>query len=105
MAEGISNTDAHKLEKALKAAALENHPNPSRTGCPTDKNALHLLAALKLRPSDPVVQHVAECSPCLAEVFEHRENLKRKRVLAGVSLAATIIVVCAAVLWIGRSRT
>lgn len=103
MAAGKSRTDEHRLERALKAAALENHPNPNRTGCPSDKEVLRLLAALKLRPSDPAVQHVAECSPCLAEVLKYRENFKRKRALTAVSVTATIVLIFAAVLWIVRS--
>jgi hypothetical protein len=103
MAEELSRSDEDRLEKALKAAALENYPNPNRIGCPSDKNVLRLLAALKLRPSDPVVQHVAECSPCLSEVLEYRRTLKRRRLLAGISLAAIIVIICATVFWINRS--
>jgi hypothetical protein len=102
MAEGLPRSDESRLEKALKRAALENHPNPGRIGCPTDKNVLRSLAELQIRPSDPVVQHVAECSPCLSEVFEWRTKVKRRRLSRGVSLAVTIIVICIAVFWLKR---
>jgi len=99
MNEVLSRREDEKLVKALQAAAYHDYPNPARIGCPTDIKVLKALAAKKLRPSDPVIQHVAECSPCFRQVMELRRKLKRLRLLkifggvAGVLLVATIAVV------------
>jgi len=104
MAEEFSRSDEDRLEKALKAAALENHPNPNRIGCPADKTILRRLAAKKLRPSDPLIQHVAECSPCLVEVLQYRTNLKRKKTIPKVAaIAAMILVIATALFWMRKS--
>jgi hypothetical protein len=96
MNEVLSRREDEKLVKALQAAAYHDYPNPARIGCPTDINVLKALAAKKLRPSDPVIQHVAECSPCFREVMELRRKLKRLKIfggVAGVLLLAAIAVV------------
>src|SRR5215472_16792384 len=89
------------LEKALEAAALNSYPNPDRIGCPGDKTILRNLAAKKIRPTDPVIQHVAECSPCFRELKQFQKELNRKRWLqrlgAVAALAAVILV--AVFLW------
>jgi hypothetical protein len=92
-----------KLQKALETAALNDYPNPQRIGCPKDKAILRAIAAKKLRPSDPVVQHVAECSPCFREVKEFERQLGRSRSwrLAG-AIAAGILIVAS--LFLFRNR-
>jgi hypothetical protein len=92
-----------KLRKALEAAALNDYPNPQRIGCPTDKRILRAIAAKKLRPSDPVVQHVAECSPCFREMREFERQLGRNLPwrLAG-AIAAVLLI--AASLFILKNR-
>ncbi|MBV9761909.1 MAG: hypothetical protein JO340_15210 [Acidobacteriaceae bacterium] len=98
MNEVLSRREDKKLVKALQAAAYNDHPNPTRIGCPTDINILKALAAKKLHVTDPVIQHVAECSPCFREVMELRCRLKRLRVfkiLGGVA-ALTIFSVALA---------
>lgn len=103
MAEGLSRSDEEQLNKAFKAAALNNFPNPDRIGCPTDKRLLRDLAAKKLRPTDPFVQHVAECSPCFRELNElkHRSNSGRAWKITG---AAAAIVLAGAAFWLWERR-
>jgi hypothetical protein len=98
MNEVLSRREDEKLVKALQTAAYHDYPNPARIGCPTDINVLKALAAKKLRPSDPVIQHVAECSPCFREVMELRRKLKRLRIfkiLSGVTALALLGVAVA----------
>jgi hypothetical protein len=93
MNEVLSRREDKKLVKALQAAAYNDYPNPARIGCPTDINILKALAAKKLHATDPVIQHVAECSPCFREVMELRCQQKRLRlikILAGVVLLAVV---------------
>src|ERR1700761_8515141 len=92
-----SHREDEKLVKALQAAAYHDYPNPARIGCPTDINVLKALAAKKLRPIDPVIQHVAECSPCFREVMELRRKVKRLRVLKMLGGVATLALVGVAV--------
>ena len=97
MSEVLSRREDKKLVEALQAAAYNDYPNPARIGCPTDINILKALAAKKLHVTDPVIQHVAECSPCFREVMELRRRLKRLRLvkifggLAGVVLIIGIV--------------
>lgn len=93
MNEVLSRREDEKLVKALQAAASHDYPNPARIGCPTDINVLKALAAKKLRPSDPVIQHVAECSPCFREVMELRRKLKRLRIVKILTFAGVLALV------------
>src|SRR3954462_14095783 len=103
MTDGLTRDEEDRLERALAAAAQENHPNPDRIGCPRDKRVLRLLASKKLRPSDPVVQHVAECSPCLREGQEHRRKLHRSRSVAKITACtAALTLVLVVVFWLSR---
>ena len=98
MNEVLSRTEDKKLVKALQAAAYNDYPNPGRIGCPTDINILKALAAKKLHVTDPVIQHVAECSPCFREVMELRRQQKRLRlikVLGGLAGVLLIIGIAA----------
>jgi hypothetical protein len=81
MNEVLSRREDKKLVKALQAAAYHDYPNPARIGCPKDIDVLKALAAKSLHVTDPVIQHVAECSPCFREVMELRRELKRLHVL------------------------
>ena|ERR1700728_1977131 len=97
MNEVLSRREDEKLVKALQTAALHDYPNPARIGCPTDISVLKALAAKKMRPSDPVIQHVAECSPCFREVMQLRRKLKRLRVLTMLSGVAALALLTVAV--------
>lgn len=93
MNEVLSRREDEKLVKALQAAAYHDYPNPARIGCPRDVKILKALAAKSLHVTDPVIQHVAECSPCFREVMELRRKLKRMRlmkVLGGVAVLALL---------------
>jgi hypothetical protein len=97
MNEVLSRREDKKLVKALQAAAYNDYPNPTRIGCPRDINILKALVAKKLHVTDPVIQHVAECSPCFREVMELRRRLKRLQLVkilggfVGVFLIATVV--------------
>lgn len=98
MNEVLSRREDKKLVKALQAAAYHDYPNPARIGCPTDINILKALAAKKLHVTDPVIQHVAECSRCFREVMELRRKLKRLRLLkimTGAGLLALVGITAA----------
>ncbi len=85
---------AGALTKAFQEAALRKFPNPQRNGCPNNRNVLQAIARRNLRPSNPVVQHVAECSPCLNEIAQIRlQNLRRHWLLGG-AVAALLVMSC-----------
>jgi hypothetical protein len=106
MNEVLSRREDEKLVKALQAAAYHDYPNPARIGCPTDINVLKALAAKKLRPSDPVIQHVAECSPCFREVTSFRQHVQRLRVLRIIGKAAALgFSVVIALFVVSKTRT
>ena len=96
MNEVLSRREDEKLVKALQAAAYHDYPNPARIGCPRDVNVFKALAQKKLHVTDPVIQHVAECSPCFREVMELRRKFKRLRLVkifsgvAGLFLLVTV---------------
>ncbi len=97
MTEGLSRGVEEIIESALRGAALNDYPNPDRKDCPA-KKLLKRLAAKKLKPTDPVVQHVAECSPCFREMQELRRKLKRYPWLKVAMGALGIIGLAVAVL-------
>lgn len=98
MNEVLSRQEDEKLVKALQAAAYHDYPNPARIGCPRDVSVLKALAQKKLHVTDPVIQHVAECSPCFREVMELRRKFKRLRlvkIFSGVAGLFVIVTVAA----------
>lgn len=109
--EGFSNEGEEQLRKAYEQFALHDYPNPNRIGCPTDKQVLKDLAAKKLSPSDPVIQHVAECSPCFSEVKEFRRQSQRAKSSFVAAMGATTLAAILAFFflnqhfgWIGSER-
>ena len=93
MSEILSRREDGKLVKALQAAAYHDYPNPARIGCPSDIRILKALAAKSLHVTDPVIQHVAECSPCFREVTELRRKFKRLRLVKIFSGVAGLLVI------------
>ena len=86
-----------ELRRAFEAAALNDYPNPQRIGCPTDKRILRAIAAKKLRPSDPAVQHIAECSPCFREMKEFERQLRRSWSWRLVGAIAAVLLIAVSV--------
>jgi hypothetical protein len=97
MKEALLRPEDERLIKALRAAALNDYPNPERIGCPKDIKILKALAAKKLHVTDPVIQHVAECSPCFREMTELRRKLKRLRVVKIFTGVASLLILVAVV--------
>lgn len=62
-----------EIFQQMEQAALHDHPNPTRRGCP-DVETLEAFAqnpkAFALR--DPIFEHLAQCSPCFRFVQERR---------------------------------
>ncbi len=60
----------------MERNALQDHPNPTRRGCP-DGETLEAFAqnpkAFAMR--DPIFEHLAQCSPCFQFVQERRQAL------------------------------
>ena len=98
MTEGAARGEEEIIENALRRAALNDYPNPDRKDCPA-KKLLKRLAAKKLKPTHPVVQHVAECSPCFREMQEFRRKLKRHPWLKVFGTALALLGAAAAALF------
>lgn len=59
--------------RLLERTASEDHPNPERLGCPPQG----VLEAFARNPrqfpmSDPIFEHLQNCSPCFQWVRERR---------------------------------
>ena len=74
-AKGSAREDLTQEEmfRLLERAASEDHPNPERRGCPPDET----LEAFAHNPrafsmTDPIFEHVQNCSPCFRFVRERR---------------------------------
>lgn len=63
-----------ELLRLLRQTSLKGFPNPERKGCPNAE----VLKTLALDPeqipaTDPVIEHVTQCSPCFREMTRHRQ--------------------------------
>jgi hypothetical protein len=98
--EQLTPKQDRKMLKLLEEAALHDHPNPDRIGCPgTDFLKRLATDRRSISISDPALDHVANCSPCFREFAGYRDRVKRARVSRRTAMAAgaTIIIAGAAV--------
>ncbi len=59
----------------LRRVARHAFPNPERKGCPSEDVLRKLAFDLKsFAMDDPLIDHVATCSPCLNLVWRLREE-------------------------------
>ena len=93
--EQLTPKQDRKMLKLLEEAALHDHPNPDRIGCP-GADFLKRLAIDRrsISISDPALDHVANCSPCFREFAGYRDRAKRARVSRRTAMAAgaTILI-------------
>jgi hypothetical protein len=92
----LSRREERALIRAFQLSAANDYPNPDRTGCPKGVALLKGIATKKLAPSHPIIQHVAECSPCFREMMHLRRDLNTLRFLK--MAAATLTIALMAVL-------
>jgi hypothetical protein len=69
---GITEGD---LIVAFEQIVREEHPNPRRTGCPSEKE-LKQAASSSRRASQSVLGHIAECAHCLRQYDRLRRDAK-----------------------------
>jgi len=95
--EEFSPSEIEQLRRAFQEAALNDFPNPSRVGCPSDKTVLKAIALKTLPLSDPAWRHTARCSPCFREVkaFEAEAKSASDRRIAALAVVAVILIVSA----------
>jgi hypothetical protein len=79
--------------------ALSAYPNPQRIGCPSH-GALEQVASAPLSSRHRLFQeHIAQCSPCLADLLNIRKQLyrakKRTRRNAILAVACSLVVLAA----------
>ena len=95
----ITDSDFREFVKTVQALALRAYPNPDRINCPSTEVLREV--ARQVRPSvHPAFQsHIAECSPCIAQMLAERTRIQEQRqvrrrmllaVAAGVCLVALI---------------
>lgn len=59
--------------RLLEQTASEDHPNPERLGCPSNEVLVAFAGNAKsLGMSDPIFEHLANCSPCFRFVQVRR---------------------------------
>ena len=59
----------------LRKVARHAFPNPERKGCPCDEVLRKLAFELStFALDDPLIDHVATCSPCLNVVWQFRQQ-------------------------------
>jgi hypothetical protein len=94
----------HSFDPVDETFARAN-PNPERAGCP-DKGVLRDLAAKRLPMDDPAYMHLAQCSPCYAEVrgMQNELSARRPRSRAWAAIAAAIILTLGCYLWFSRHQ-
>ena len=68
------------LLRILRQTSLKGFPNPERKGCP----GTEVLKTLALHPeqisaTDPMIEHVTQCSPCFEEMTRHREMARTEK--------------------------
>ena len=78
------------LMKAIRDSAALDYPNPDRNGCPKGVAVLKAIATKELACTDPVIQHVAECSPCFREVTQLRRDMQARKFFKAASAVLAI---------------
>jgi hypothetical protein len=69
-----------ELLRILRQTSLKGFPNPERKGCP-DAEVLKTLALHpeRISASDPIIEHVTQCSPCFEEMTRHRKMARAEK--------------------------
>lgn len=86
--EELSRRDDRRLHRALKSVLLTEFPNPGRTGCP-GPDILQAIAGKRLPMRHAAFEHIGKCSPCFAEVRDHRRHIQLRRIvsISGIGIA------------------
>jgi hypothetical protein len=107
-AEESPDAQYDRLKRQLQETILTGYPNPERKGCPGDA-VLRGLAERYLDEGvqeDPNWHHVTHCSPCYREFLDFRADMrreaKRRRVAAGLGLAAATLAAIGAAVYFTR---
>jgi len=97
----LSSKEEERLLKALSRVFLNDHPNPERRGCP-GSDILKAIASRRvtLEEAEPWISHLSSCSPCTGEFTDFRKNFQRQRILQLSSIAAALLLVVAASVWL-----
>jgi hypothetical protein len=102
--ESRSEDEERELLDLLAKSALNDYPNPQRTGCP-GREFLERLAFSResILLSNPRLDHIVHCSPCFRELSDIKTALqKRKRAIwIGLAAAAALILIAVGVWWSG----
>lgn len=91
----VSRADERRFLKRLEEAALHEHPNPDRVGCP-GSDFLKQLAYdhRSVALDDPRIDHIGQCSPCFREFQKFRTSRRRRRrLMVATPIAAGVIAV------------
>lgn len=89
----VSRADERRFLKRLEQAALREHPNPERIGCPGPEFLKQLAENHRSVPiDDPRIDHIGDCSPCFLEFSQMRARRSRRRLLTAAPIAAVVII-------------
>lgn len=95
----VSRADEKRFLKRLEQAALHEHPNPERIGCPGPEFLKQLAESHRSVPiDDPRIDHIGECSPCFLEFSELRAARRRRRRLLTAGPIAAVVIILAVLL-------
>lgn len=104
--QALSRRDEARLLKTYQRVLMgEGFPNPDRAGCP-DNETLRAMAFRKLSHEQLMgwIDHLGTCTPCFREYTELRNQSEWRRRAAYIGVAASILVVLSAGLWLWRSN-
>ena len=72
----MARTNQDDVLRILRETSLRGFPNPERIGCP-DITRLRQLAANEIPATDPLIEHVTQCSPCFETMVRLREEIQK----------------------------
>src|SRR5215210_5693129 len=88
-----------RIADSVQKSILRDYPNPNREGCPGDDVVRQVAARTELRKDD-LWQHITHCSPCYAEFFRVKSELRghgnsKLHTRRGALIAASVAVAAA----------
>ena len=90
--------EEHEILELFSKSALNDYPNPERTGCPGANFLKRLATNRKSIPiSDPRLSHVVHCSPCFREFTqfknEPRNRSQRRNLMVVLGGIAALLII------------
>ena len=97
----LSRRQEKQLLKCAADVLHSDHPNPSRQGCPGRKVLQDMaFRRLPLSSVEPLVDHIATCSPCFEQYNQLRTHRRTLRVVTVMTLSTVLVAGIVASAWL-----